>query len=76
MINKLEVAIIFGLLIFISLVSFHSVQEIHYLKSFYPSTFTVEEAYYASVIELVKVFLISFPIGLAIVFYLVLIKRK
>lgn len=67
--------IIFTLLIFVSLVSFHSVQEIHYLKTFYPPTFTVEEAYYATIVELIKVFLISFPIILLIAFYLVL-KRK
>jgi hypothetical protein len=29
-------------------VCLHSVQEIHYLKSFFPRHFTVEEAFYAS----------------------------
>jgi len=45
----------------ISAVSWHSVEEIHYLKGFYPESFTVEEAYYASKVELVKVAIISPP---------------
>ncbi len=40
----------------------HSVQEIHYLKSFFPGKFTVEEAFYASAVELVKVVIIGIPI--------------
>ena len=43
-------------------VCFHSVQEIHYLKSFFPRQFTVEEAFYASAVELVKVVIIALPI--------------
>lgn len=43
-------------------VSWHSVQEIHYLKSFFPREFSVEEAYYASKVELIKVVFISLPI--------------
>jgi hypothetical protein len=45
----------------ISIVSFHSVSEIHYLKSFYPGDFSVSDAAYAAIVELVKVFLIAFP---------------
>jgi hypothetical protein len=53
-------------------VCFHSAQEIHYLKSFFPGQFTVEEAFYASAVELVKVVIIALPIlvimGVCIVF--------
>jgi hypothetical protein len=47
-------------------VSFHSVQEIHYLKTFLPRDFTVDEAFYAAVIELIKVVIIGLPIVLII----------
>jgi len=40
--------------------------EIHYLKSFFPDRFSVEEAYYASRIELIKVIIISLPLALII----------
>jgi len=46
----------------ISAVCWHSVEEIHYLKSFFPKQFTVQEAYYASKIELIKVAIICFPV--------------
>ncbi|HEY4485400.1 MAG TPA: hypothetical protein VI702_03630 [Nitrospiria bacterium] len=47
--------------------SWHSVEEIHYLKTFYPASFSVEEAFYASLVELIKVFLIGLPMFLVIV---------
>ena len=53
-------------LMVISAVCWHSVEEIHYLKSFFPKQFTVEEAYYASKVELVKIAFISFPLILII----------
>jgi hypothetical protein len=53
--------IIFGVVI-ISAVCWHSVGEIHYLKSFFPNRFSVEEAYYASVVELIKVIFIALPV--------------
>ena len=46
--------------------SWHSVEEIHYLKTFYPKQFTVQEAFYASGVELIKVFLISLPLSLVV----------
>lgn len=46
----------------IAIASFHSVWEIHYLKSFYQGHFSVAEAAYASIVELIKVVLISFPL--------------
>jgi hypothetical protein len=48
-------------ILIISAVCWHSVKEIHYLKSFYPRQFSVEEAFYASVVELVKIIIISLP---------------
>lgn len=43
-------------------VCWHSIDEVHYLKSFFPKQFTVQEAYYAAVIELIKVVIIGLPI--------------
>ena len=53
------------IVIMIMSVSFHSVEEIHYFKSFYPKDFTVEEAFFASLVELIKVFLVVAPIMMA-----------
>ncbi|MEE8423256.1 MAG: hypothetical protein V3S49_01820 [Thermodesulfobacteriota bacterium] len=69
----LIVAIIISLLI-ISVVSFHSLEEIHYLKTFYPPSFTVEEAFYASAVELVKILVISLPFFVIIVVCLYSLK--
>ena len=46
----------------ISGVCWHSIDEIHYLKTFFPKQFTVQEAYYASKIELIKIAIICFPV--------------
>ncbi len=46
----------------IAITSWHSVQEIHYLKGFYTGSFTVAEARWATVVELIKVFLTAFPL--------------
>jgi hypothetical protein len=59
----------------IAAVSWHSVEEIHYLKSFYPKSFTVEEAFYAAGVELIKVFLIGFPLLAAIAVGLCLLRH-
>lgn len=50
--------------VFYAAVCYHSVEEIHYLKSFYPREFTVEEAFYASGVELVKVLITGLPVGI------------
>ncbi len=60
----LSLMIIGACLIIIALVSWHSVQEIHYLKTFYPRDFTVVEAGWAALVEVMKVALISFPLFL------------
>ena len=54
-----------GIAVF-SAICWHSIEEIHYLKSFFPNTFTVEEAMYASIIELIKILIIGFPFFLII----------
>ena len=59
-------SVIAGCLIVVSAVCWHSVEEIHYLKSFFPKQFSVEEAFYASRVELVKIAIISFPLILII----------
>ena len=64
-----RVVILLGIaisIIVITAVSWHSVEEIHYLKTFYPKQFTVEEAFYASGVELIKAILIGLPLVLAI----------
>jgi hypothetical protein len=48
----------------VAAVCLHSLEEIHYLKSFYPRQFTVQEAFYASAVELIKVLIISLPLFL------------
>ena len=59
----LTVFIVIGI---IGAVCWHSIEEIHYLKSFFPDRFTVQEAFYASGIELIKIILISLPLILII----------
>ena len=46
----------------VAAVCWHAVQEIHYLKTFYPVQFTVGDAFWASGVELVKVALITLPL--------------
>jgi hypothetical protein len=58
----------------ISGVCWHSIEEIHYLKSFFPKQFTVQEAYYASKIELIKIAIICFPILICIGISLYLLR--
>ena len=58
-----------------SFICFHSVEEIHYLKSFFPQKFTVQEVFYASAVELIKVIIIGIPFFLFIRICLVLTGR-
>ena len=65
--------------IIILAVCLHSLEEIHYLKSFYPGKFTVEEAFYASGVELFKILIISFPLVVIIcvsIAYLKTLRNK
>ena len=47
--------------VILSAVCWHSIEEIHYLKSFFPKHFTMQEAMYASIVELIKIVIISVP---------------
>lgn len=63
-----------GVILF-SAVCWHSIEEIHYLKSFFPKQFTVQEAYLASAIELIKVIMIGMPIVLVIAVSLYILRH-
>jgi len=69
----LSLAIVVSILI-VAAVCWHSLKEIHYLKSFYPKQFTVEESFYASGVELIKVFVVGVPFFLVIWVSLYLLK--
>jgi len=60
----------------ISAVCLHSLEEIHYLKSFFPNTLTVQEAFYAGALELVKIIIIGIPLVLVIAVCLEFLKRR
>ncbi|MFQ5585619.1 MAG: hypothetical protein ACE5GF_02170 [Thermodesulfobacteriota bacterium] len=62
----LLIGIIVVSILIIFAVSWHSLEEIHYLKTFYPGQFTVEEALYAALVEFIKVHIISLPFVLII----------
>jgi hypothetical protein len=66
-------AVVTVCLIVVSAVSFHSVQEIHYLKSFYPGSFSVSDAASAAVVELIKVSLVALPLFLIVLVCLFLL---
>ncbi len=66
-------AVIILSLLAISAASWHSVEEIHYLKTFYPARFTVEEAFWASLVELIKIHIIAMPLVGVIVLCLYLL---
>ena len=57
----------------VAAVSFHSVEEIHYLKSFYPVRFSMAEAAAAARVELIKVSLVAFPLVLVLLVCLFLL---
>lgn len=69
----LTAAVILSLIVIVA-VSWHSVQEIHYLKTFYPDHFTVAEVFFAACVELVKVHIIVLPlivvIGMSLYFFM------
>lgn len=70
----ISAAILASIVVFAA-VCWHSVEEIHYLKSFYPERFTVEEAFHASAVELIKVTIIGLPISLIVGVGLYLLGR-
>jgi hypothetical protein len=73
--KKLLLSLAIGVsILIVAVVCWHSLEEIHYLKSFYPKSFTVEESFYASGVELIKVFVIGVPLFLVIWLSLSLLK--
>jgi len=60
----------------ISAVCLHSLEEIHYLKSFFPHSFTVQEVFYAGALELIKVCIISLPLVLLMMLCLFFLRRR
>jgi hypothetical protein len=60
----------------IGAICLHSLDEIHYLKSFFPRSFTVQEAFYASALELIKVIIISLPLLLIISVSLFFLRQR
>jgi len=70
----LKSVIVLAVLIF-SAISYHSIEEIHYLKTFFPKTFTVEQAFYASGVELIKIIIIAIPVFLIIALCLYSLRR-
>jgi hypothetical protein len=72
--HVLSLGVIFIGLAVISGICWHSVEEIHYLKSFFPKQFTVQEAYYASKIEIIKVLIICIPVVVIIVVTLYILR--
>jgi len=54
-------------------VCLHSLSEIHYLKSFLPRGFAVQEVMYASVVELIKIAVIVTPFAILIAASLVML---
>ena len=72
----LLIALILLSLCAITAICLHSLEEIHYLKTFFPRNFSVQEAFYAGALELVKVIIISIPLVLLIMVCLSLIKDR
>ncbi|UFS68706.1 hypothetical protein LPW11_12380 [Geomonas sp. RF6] len=71
---SIAVMIVVGIL-FLAGVCWHSVGEIHYLKTFYPSSFNIDQAYEATRIEAIKVGIIAFPVIVAIAAGLYVLKN-
>jgi len=55
---------------------YHSVEEIHFLKSFFPEEFTVQEAFYAGAIELIKVIIAAIPLFVIIALCVTALLRR
>jgi len=70
----LKSIVVLAVLIF-SAISYHSIEEIHYLKTFFPKTFTIEQAFYASGVELIKIIIIAIPVFLIIALCLYSLRR-
>lgn len=68
--------LVFICFVIVSAVSLHSVEEIHYLKSFFPDQFSVEEAKDATIIEFFKVGFVMLPVMLFTLFCLLVMTYR
>ena len=57
-------------------ICYHSIEEIHYLKSFFPKEFTVREAFFAGAIELIKVTIAGVPLVVIIALCVIALLRR
>lgn len=80
MLRKLLIILPVLALLTLTAVCLHSLEEIHYLKTFLPSTMTVQQACYAGVLEIIKLGVIALPLilltGLCLFFYHQLSRDK
>ena len=76
LLRTLPILLVFIALAAITAVCLHSLEEIHYLKSFFPSSFTVQEAFYAAALELIKVVIITIPLVLVIAVCLFIYRQN
>ena len=74
--NTLLLLLLLAALLFLGAVCYHSVDEIHYLKSFFPHQFTLQEASDAAIVELVKIIIIAIPLIVLITVCLVFLKKE
>ena len=76
LLRTFPILLVFIALAAITAVCLHSLEEIHYLKSFFPSSFTVQEALYAAALELIKVVIITIPLVLVIAVCLFIYRQN
>jgi len=76
LLRTFPILLVFIALAAITAVCLHSLEEIHYLKSFFPSSFTVQEAFYAGALELIKVVIITIPLVLVIAVCLFIYRQN
>jgi lipopolysaccharide export LptBFGC system permease protein LptF len=76
LLRTFPILLVFIALAAITAVCLHSLEEIHYLKSFFPSSFTVQEAFYATALELIKVVIITIPLVLVIAVCLFIYRQN
>jgi hypothetical protein len=76
LLRTFPILLVFIALAAITAVCLHSLEEIHYLKSFFPSSFTVQEAFYASALELIKIVIITIPLVLGMAVCLFIYRRN
>jgi hypothetical protein len=76
LLRTFPILLVFIALAAITAVCLHSLEEIHYLKTFFPSSFTVQEAFYAAALELIKVVIITIPLVLFIAVCLFIYRQN